>query len=114
MHFDHCAKIIPNRHYSLQKSFIGRFLSPFKMQLNSMICKKYLKNVKNIVKKWSGKNPLYCVRNTKRPQTVIKTTLKRHPILARNGVFCAKTKREKKEINLPNHTVMEGLVSPKN
>ena len=67
-----------------------------------------------MVKKWSGKNPLYCVGNTEPHQNLTKKSSKRHPILARNGVFCAKKKREKKVINLPNHTVMEGLVSPKN
>ena len=53
-------------------------------------------------------------KSSKPHQNLIKKSSKSHPILARNGVFCAKKKREKKVINLPNHTVMEGLVSPQN
>jgi len=48
-----------------------------------------------MVKKWSGKNPLYCVGNTEPHQNLTKKSSKRHPILARNGVFCDKKKREK-------------------
>ena len=50
----------------------------------------------------------------KRGENVVKKSSKPHPILERNGVFWAKKKREKKVINLPNHTKREGLVSPQN